>query len=340
MNRNMQLAGFTGKLAYFTMKGIPLKKAIRNTMGDLKDSYLKKAFNNVALQLEDGLPFWKALESGTEIYPAYVIRIIKAGEINERLAETLEEVAIYMDKDEVLKRDVIAAVRYPAIPVDVLCLLTSYIFICIMPFITRMFMEMDLTLPLPTQIILLLANAFRNPIFLIFFFGLLAIFNIIVLSGSKITKKILYHLPLSGSLMKKLYASRTAGATTLMMKNGIPLHESIDILSRDPDFEPVKSSLKIMSARLSQGKRFSIAVRESGMFPDLASWMFEKVNNVGALEKFLSTAALIYRDDLGNLSCKSGKALSAIFSIVLFGTVAIVVISVFLPLYQLIGRLY
>ncbi|MCD4785598.1 MAG: type II secretion system F family protein [Candidatus Eremiobacteraeota bacterium] len=339
MNRNLQLAGFTGKLAYFTMKGTPLKKAIRNTMGDLKDSYLKKAFNNVALQLEESLPFWKALESSKKIYPAYIIRIIKAGEINERLAETLEEVANYIDEDEVLKRDVSAAVRYPAIPVNVLCLLTAYVFIFFMPVVTRMFIDPYLTFPLPTQIMIFLANTFRNPGFLLIFFGMLAIFDIIVLSGGNIAKKILYHLPLSGSLMKKFYASKTAEVTTLMMKNGIPLHESIDILSKDPDFEPVKSSLKMMSASLVRGKRFSIAAKESGMFPDLASWMFEKINNVSALEEFLSTLASMYRDDLGSLSYKSGKALAAILSIILFGAVAIVVISVFLPLYQCIGKL-
>jgi len=339
MNRNMQLAQFTGKLAYFMKKGTPLKKAIRNTMGDLRDSRLKKSFENIALQLEDGLPFWKALESSERVYPGHAIKIIKAGETKEKLAETLEETAIYLEEEEILEKDVMSAIRFPAIPINVLCLIFSYIFICFIPFIMEMFNGMDLTLPLPTQIIVFFAEAFKNPLFLLFFFGFLAVFDFVVLSGNVLTKKILYKLPLSGSLIKKLYTSKTARAATLMMKYGIPLQESIDILSKDPDFEPIEPSLERLSSSLNQGNRFSIASKESGMFPSLASWMFERIDNANALEKFLQATAVIYRDNLGSLVCKSGKALSATFTIIIFGILAIIVISVFLPLYQLIGRL-
>lgn len=339
MNRTEELASFTQKLAYFAQRGVPLGETIINTRADLCDPYLRDAFEKVGLAMHYGDTFRKALDSAPALYPPNLLKIIEQAELKEELPETLEDIARYLKEKEILAQDVATAINQTIIPINFIALLILGIFIFLMPTFLDLFKDMSLNLPFPTRIIMFIGNLFAIPVFSYSYILALIVFNFLVLMKNPLENSVLYNLPIVGSLIRRFYIYNFARSTELMLNMGIPLLGAIECIAKETQFPPVKRELLKVEEELKLGKKLLIAISSAALFSGVLKWIMENMQSDDDLKRFFAKIADIYKNDILNMQVRTDKARSTIFAMILVGVVVILVISVFLPLYQLIGRL-
>ncbi len=339
MKKTKELAEYTAKLALFTRRGVPLAEIIRNLRNDLKDPSLKEAFDRVADSASKGSSFWVSLESAPPIYPDYIKALIQAGEMDDRLAETLEDIAQYLTEVKQTEQMAIDAIRHPLIPVDFLCLFAAFSFFFLTPLVVDLYGGMSLKLPIPTIILIFTAKLFHNPYFLIFFCGLLAVFNILLLIKDPLKNRLLLHISLSGNIAKKYYTYLIARLTSLMMKRGLTAEFSLNAISSDVELGSFKDSIVSIVRELEKGKPMGSIIEQFKQFPKSFRWILENMKDEGDLGRFLQSSAEYFRQDLATMQIRYNQTLSGAYVLTLGGILLIAIVSLFLPLYQLIGQL-
>ena len=339
MKKTKELAEYTAKLALFTRRGVPLAEIIRNLRNDLKDPYLKEAFDRVADSASKGNSFWVSLESAPPIYPDYIKAIIQAGEMDDKLAETLEDVAQYLTETKETEKMASNAIRHPLVPIDFLCLFTAFTFFFLTPMLVDLYGGMSLVVPPPTAVMMFFARLFHNQNFLEFYFGFFAILNILLLYKDPLKNRLLTHINLSGNIIKKYKTYLLARLTSLMMKRGLTAEFAFNAISLDPEFEDCKDTIVPMVKELEKGNTIGSIINQFNEFPQSFRWMLEKMKDEGELYRFLQSSAEYYRQDLETTQIRFNQTLSGAYALALVGVIFIAVVSLFLPLYQIIGKL-
>lgn len=339
MNKTKELAEHTAKLALFTRRGVPMAEIIRNIRSDLKDPSLKEAFDRVADSASKGGSFWVSLESAPPIYPDYIKAMIQAGEEEDHLAETLDDISRYLAEKMETAEMAEKAVRHPLIPVNFLCFFTVFAFYFLTPMVVDLYGGMSVALPLPTKVIIFLAQLFRNPQFLVLYFSALAGFNIILLITDPLKNKLLEKISISGNVIRKYYTYLMARLTSLMMRRGLTAEFALNAISSEQELTAYKDTIVSLVKELEKGKPMGSIIEQFTLFPPTFRWMLENMKDEGELEKVLQSSAEYYRKDLETLQVRSNHTLSGVYVLALGGVLFIAIVSLFLPLYQIIGTL-
>ena len=340
MNRNMELADFTAKLAMFIRKGIPIDETIKNIRSDLADRDLKDSFDRVASACSHGDSFWVALESAPKIYPSYLKTVIQMGEENGRLVETLEDISSYLRDRTRLEEMAGNAFRGFLVPFNFILLFAAFSFMLITPWFLDLYDGMNLSLPFPTKTALLLTSLFSNKIFIgIYFLFILAV-NFLFLVGSPVRNLILFNLTLTGSLLKKYYAFVVSRLSSMILKQGGTIEFSLNEIEKGMDFSPVKQTLHNLRKKLENGNDIRSIIGKCSDFPQSFKWMLKEVKNPEDIQDLMNTSANFYKMDIEIFQFKSMKIVNGLYILVVGGILLVSVFSMFLPMYQLIGKLY
>jgi type IV pilus assembly protein PilC len=306
---------------------------------NIKDSYLKDSFSKIGIALGYGAPFSRALEESPKVYPPYMLKIISYAEAKEDLPQTLEEIASGIENEEGMDRDVRVIIRYPIMPINVMLFLSVFLLNVLSPMYSSLFIDMSLQLPITTNFMILVSGILRNPVFLMVFVILILALNAVFYLRDVTKSAALYYLPFTGALIKKFYAYKTALWASLMLEKGMRPEEIFKSLTEGTDFAPVKKSLESITTEISAGKGFAAAAASLASFPKLFGWFQEKYAGKGDIKNSLDSCVRYIRSDVMEVWTIEGKSALSVFMLVFMGFAAIMVISIFIPLYQLIGRL-
>lgn len=339
MNNTRELAEITGKLAYFARRDVSMAEAVRNIRMDARDTKIKEALEKVCSALDSGKPFWKALESAPPIYPDAIFEVIKAGELDEELPHTLEEAARFLMEEESMKEGIKSTLRNSILPFDFIAVIVLFVLSRFAPAFTDLFHGMSLELPLPTRFIMFLTYLFKNPMFNMIYLLILVVISIILLAPRPTENSLVFYLPLAGGLIRKFYTYHISRLTAMLVERKVDINRAVDSVISSIPLAPARKELEILSHELNSGKRFSIAIIPTKIFPGLFRWMFQKLDSETNLLNYLTGASDIYRDDILSLGLKINRASHSMFMIIMFFLMCFLIISLFLPLYQLIGKL-
>ncbi|HPZ08520.1 MAG TPA: type II secretion system F family protein [Candidatus Eremiobacteraeota bacterium] len=341
MNKTEELASITGRLAYFSNQGIPLYEIINHIKGDIKNNFLKNAFDKLSVLLRGGKSLSKALDSSPSIYPGYIKKIIEKGEEKGNLSEKLQEITSFMTEEEKLESSICKkGVIIPLIIYtnSVAALFLFMIFI-ILPTCVELFEGMDLCLPLPTRILIGITKVCRNPCYLIGPAGLLfiIILNLWALFSNPIRSSITYYIPIIGDIVRKYYTYKIASRGSLLLKAGLSVEEVFLELSRGIDMGHAKRALAYISKRLKEGEKLATIFEVPQFFPPTFSLIMVRGEKEGKLEKFMRGAGDMYKEELIRLQPKDLMQPGHVFTVIFGFIMGFIIISVFLPMYQLIG---
>ncbi|MCE1247817.1 MAG: type II secretion system F family protein [Firmicutes bacterium] len=339
MNRNIELANYTNELAFLLKKGISPGEAIKNTYVNLNDAYLKESFSKVAIALGYGAPLSRALSESPRIYPPQALKIIACAEACEDIPQTLTELADSLKNEARMKVDVRTILRFPIMPMNIILCLALFISQLMSPMYFSLFKSMNLNLPITTKFILFMNSFFQNPVFFMLYISFIVVINVLFFIKDVSKNQILYSLPITGKLIKKFYAYRTAMWSSLMLEKGVKLQDALSSIAEGTDFEPVKTSLNKLAAEISSGKSFSGVASSMPLFPAIFKWFNEQYSGKGDLKNCLESCAKIMRTDIMDSWNTEGKNTASTFMLLLLGIAGVMILSVFLPMYQLIGSI-
>ncbi|GMU58071.1 MAG: fimbrial assembly protein PilC [Candidatus Xenobia bacterium] len=339
------LTVFSRQFATMINAGLAMVRCLDILSEQTEDKKLQQTLVQVRRDVEGGSTLSNALGKHPTVFSTLYISMVKAGEMGGVLDEVLERLAGFMEKDFGLKKKVKSALTYPVVILVMALGIVFFLVTYILPTFVQLFEGMSLQLPLPTRILITITKGARNPIVLTVV-GVLVVVGSILLNryiqtpvGKKQYDLLKLNIPVFGLLNKKVAISRFCRTLGTLLSSGVPIMQALEIVGKASGNEIIAMTVSKVRESIREGESIASPLGASGMFPPMVTQMVAVGEETGNLDAMLSKISDFYDTEVEYLLASLTSMLEPIMIVGMGGIVGFIVISVFLPLYQLIGNL-
>src|SRR5262249_8894666 len=279
-----------------------------------------------------------------KVFDALYVNMVEAGETGGILDTILQRLSSYIEKNVKLQRAVKSALVYPVGVLTVAAGVITLLLWKVVPIFATLFAGLGVDLPLPTKIVIQLSNFIGS------IFGLLILVGIIGMAigikvwygteqGRYILDSLILKLPVVGILMRKSAVARFTRTLGPLIAWGVPILEGLDITAKTAGNAVVERSLQRVRKSLEEGKTLTEPLKDSEVFPGMVTQMISVGEQTGAMDAMLQKIADFYEEEVDAAVKDLLTALEPIMIVFLGVVVGGVVISMYMPLFSLIGKL-
>jgi general secretion pathway protein F len=338
-----ELAQFTHQLATLLGAGQPLDRALGILLELPEGERAKKLVERVRDRVRGGTPLSQALDEEHSVFPKLYISLVRAGEAGGSLEDTLRRLADYLERAQQLRGSIVNALIYPAfLMVGVLgslVLLLAYV----VPQFVPIFEDMQVPIPLITQIVLAIGNTLQSWWWLI----VLVLVGGIAFWRARLrdpVARLAWHgklltMRMIGPLMLKIETARIARTMGTLLKNGVPLLSAIGISRQVTSNRALDEALEQAAEQVKGGGGLSLALAQSQRFPRLALQMVQVGEEAGQLDTMLLKVADTFDLESKRAIDRLLAALVPALTIVMTVLVAIIMAAILLPLLSLTSNI-
>ncbi len=338
------LAVFTRQFSVMIDAGLPLVQCLEILAGQQENKVFQKVLTATRASVEGGTTLSAAMRQHEKVFDALYVNLVEAGETGGILDTILQRLSLYIEKNVKLKRAVKSAMVYPIVVLSVAGLVIILLLWKVVPIFATLFLGLGVDLPLPTRIVIGLSN-FVGSIF--GFLILLAFVGVII--GLKVWYKtpvgrmaidrLLLKLPLLGLLLRKIAVARFTRTLGTLISSGVPILEGLDITARTSGNAVIEASLLEVRKALEGGRNLADPLRDTNVFPGMVTQMIGVGEQTGAMDAMLQKIADFYEDEVDAAVKDLLAAMEPLMIVILGVVVGGIVISMYLPLFSLIGQL-
>ena len=339
-----ELAIFTRQFSVMIDAGLPLVQCLEILASQQENKTFQKVLTGTRGQVEGGATLSAAMRSSPKVFDSLYVNMVEAGETGGILDTILQRLSSYIEKNVKLQRAVKSAMVYPVGVLTVAGSVITLLLWKVVPIFATLFAGLGVDLPLPTKIVIALSN-FVGSIFgflvLVaiagFIFGLKVWYG--TPQGRFVLDTIILKLPVLGMLMRKIAVARFTRTLGTLISSGVPILEGLDITAKTAGNAVVEKALQQVRKSLEEGKSLTDPLKESEVFPGMVTQMIAVGEQTGAMDAMLQKIADFYEEEVDAAVKDLLTALEPIMIVFLGLVVGGVVISMYLPLFSLIGKL-
>lgn len=340
-----ELVIFSRQLTTLIESGIPIVGALDILCEQITNPYFKKVIATVLKELKEGSSFAAAIGKYPNIFSELYVSMVEAAETSGNLPQILERLSVYLEKASSLTKKVISSLTYPAVVIFMAVAITAFLILKVIPTFKGIFASLGGTLPLPTQILIMISDALRKYmlVFVVFFaFAGVAFKKYITTpKGKMLYHKTLLRLPIIGDIIKKIAIAQFARTFSTLVRSGVPIVQALDIVGKTSGNKVIEEAVNKSKKSIQEGVPISQPLAESGVFPPMVVRMIGVGEKTGKLEEMLGKIAQFYEEQteivIGSLTSLIEPLVIAFMGVVIGG----IVVSLFLPIVKvmtLIGR--
>jgi len=332
--KRQEIMHFSRQIGAFVRAGIPIVDAIQTVREGTDNERFRDILQDIAEQIQSGIPFSEALARHGDVFPNYYIGILRSAEITGQLDVVLDQLSAYLERDLESRAKLKSALTYPAI-VLVMSLVTVVILVgFVLPRFTGFFKEFDAKLPLPTQLLLDFSD-FTQQWWWLIVGGTVAIGVSLHLflrtDRGQLTKdRIFLKMPLVGDVVQYAVIERFCRIISAMMKAGVPLPEAMQAAIEGANNKVYENALSTAREAMLEGEGMAGPITDTKLFPAAATQMLRVGEDTGTLDAQLDSAANYYAREL-DYKLKKLTSLAEpaiiIFMGVVVGFVAVALVS-------------
>ncbi|MHC4261261.1 MAG: type II secretion system F family protein [Planctomycetota bacterium] len=342
MNRQ-ELVLFTRQLSTMIGAGLSLLESIEVLEAQADTPPMKAACEVLAAELRGGQDLSVAMEACPKAFSGLYISMVRAGEASGQMDVILERLAEYVEASEELKREVKSAMTYPVISMVLVIGITAFLMIGVVPTFRQVFESLGTELPQLTKMVLATSDGMRAN-FIEAFAGLFGlVFGVIMFKrterGGLFFDVLSLKLPVFGELNRKVALARFSRTFSTLVRSGVPIMQTLEIVADTSGNRVISSAVKNSRESVKNGNLLSEPLSEAPIFPPMVVRMIAIGERAGALEQLLEKIAEFY-DSQVKAQIKSLTSLIEPLLISFMGVVVGgVVLSVFLPILDIVGQL-
>src|ERR1035437_2378472 len=339
-----ELAVFTRQFSVMIDAGLPLVQCLEILAGQQENKIFQKVLTATRASVEGGTTLSAAMRQHEKVFDALYVNLVEAGETGGILDTILQRLSAYIEKNVKLKRAVRSALVYPVAVLSVAAAVIVLLLWKVVPIFATLFAGLGVNLPLPTRIVIGLSN-FVGSIFglLILVFIIGGVIGLKVWYGTPAGKmaidRTLLKLPMIGILLRKIAVARFTRTLGTLISSGVPILEALDITARTAGNAVIEKALLEVRKGLEQGRNLSEPLKETDVFPGMVTQMIGVGEQTGAMDAMLQKIADFYEDEVDAAVKDLLSALEPMMIVFLGVVVGGIVISMYLPLFSLIGQL-
>lgn len=334
---------FYSDLSILLSSGIDVKSSMELMAEEQKKEKDKALFIQIKDQIIRGGSLSEAMRDSQQ-FSNYEYYSIKIGEESGRLNTVLEELVLFYNKKIKQKRQIINAFSYPVLVLITAVGAVLFMMNTIVPMFKDIFSRFNSELPAITQFVMDASDIVADYSG-VFFFVLFSL--IIFLSSSKkktwyrkYSSKILLNTPLISPIVKMIYLSRFSQSMALLISSKTPMLQAINLVKNMMDFYPYEHALEIISEDIMRGKDLNESMRQFPIFDSRTCSLVKVAEEVNQLDTIFVKLNKQFSDELEHRIAMISNLLEPIMIIFVGVLVGVILVSMYLPMFQLGTSIY
>ncbi len=331
---------FTRQLATLLEARLPLNNALKTLYEQTSQPALKEAAYQITEDVDAGLSLSQSLERQGDIFSTFFVSMVRTAEVTGNLNEVVSFLADYIEKEAVLVTKARSALIYPAIIIGLFVIVAGILVIFVFPQLAPVFEQSGVDLPFLTKFLIgsgKFVSSWWPVLMLALAVLIIVLFDYLksdegraFLDDSKI------RFPIIKKVFLPITIARFSNAGTMLLKGGVPLAQSIEIISQTLDNVLYQDILREVANDVRQGVPLSEAMSKYPVyFPPLVSQMIVVGETSGQLDKIFTRIATFYDREADTVINNIVDLIQPLLMIGMGVMVALLFASVLLPLYQL-----
>lgn len=336
------LAVFTRQLAVMINAGLPLDQALTALSQQQPNKTFKKAIDQVIADVQAGSSLSNALSKHPHIFDSLYVNMVAAGEAGGTLDVILERLALYIEKITSLVGKVRSALAYPIAVLIMAVGIVSLILWKVIPTFAKLYEEMGTELPLPTRVVIAMSNFLLHQFWLI----LLIIFGIVMAyklyyqteAGKLTIDRFKLKIWIIGKLILKGAIAKVMRTLATLVTSGVEILSAIEIAAKTAGNAVIEKELMDAKEKVAAGKNLSEPLKESKYFPPMVTQMIDAGEQTGAMDVMLTKIADFFDEEVDAAVSALISVLEPIMILFLGGIIGGIIVSMYLPIFNLISK--
>lgn len=317
----------------------PLEEALRAIALQAERPAVRNVLEGVHAGVMEGRRLSDAMSLQGQAFPPLYRAMVAAGEASGALAPILERLADGLERDQVVRGKVITALVYPAVLAVVALGVITALMMFVVPKVVDQFDSMNQTLPLLTRLVIGVSDLLRDWGWLLaVVLVLMGLVTVVALRRPAIRLTVdtaILNLPVVGRLTRDLHGARMARTLSTMIAAGLPVLEGLTITARTVSNHALRAATVLMADAVREGGGLSAAMRRADVFPPILVHMTASGESSGRLEPMLERAADYLEREFSTFTAVMLSLLEPAIIVLMGGIVAIIVLSILLPILQI-----
>lgn len=334
-----ELILFTKQFRSMLNAGVPILRLLQVLEAQTQNKTLKAAIARMIEDIRQGASLYEGMEKHPKIFSRLYCNMIRAGEISGNVPSVLDRLIYIVEHEAKIKDDIKSALRYPQMVVFALGIAFIFLLAFVVPVFANLFSNAGLTLPLPTKVAIFLYTVLKNFWYLIIagvggiIFGLFTYFK--TDQGKLMRDSFLLGLPIIGPLLNKTAMSRFASIFSILQKSGVPVVQSLSILSETIGNAAISKAFDHVRERIQEGEGISNPLKSAKYFPPMVIDLIAIGEESGNIDEMLNEITKHYDDEVAYAVQGLTDAIGPLLMVGLAAVVGFFALAIFLPMWDL-----
>ncbi|MFZ5437569.1 MAG: type II secretion system F family protein [Patescibacteria group bacterium] len=339
--KHEDLVNFTRQLSTMIDAGLPLATGL-NILKEQNNPAMAEVVSTLLREVESGSSFAKALEKQPDVFDRIFVQLVKAGELGGVLDKVLDKLAENLEKDKEFRAKTKGAMIYPAIVFIAMLVVGFVMMVFVIPKLTDMYSDFGAELPLPTLILMSIANFMSK-----FWWLILMIVGGAVAGlrswnktqvGQRKIDEFLFKIPIIGDLRKKIILTSFSRTLSLLLSSGVPLLNGLLIVSESMDSILYREAMLGITKKVEKGVSLARAVAVFDLFPSILHQMMSVGEETGKIDEVLLKLSKYFEAESEQAVKNLTAAMEPLIMVVLGIGVGAMVIAIIMPIYSLTSQ--
>ncbi len=331
---------FTRQLATMMKAGVPLLQSFDIVARGHSNPSMQRLLMEIKADIEKGLSLTQAFGKHPLYFDALFCNLVGAGEAAGILENVLERLAVYKEKILAIKGKIKSALFYPASIIVVAFIITAVIMIFVIPAFKDLFSSFGADLPAPTLVVMAISDFFVKWWWAIFGAiggGIYAFFQAWRRSRKvqMAMDRLMLKLPIFGTVIEKATIARWTRTLSTMFAAGVPLVEALESVGGASGNQVFVEATNKIKAEVATGTSLTVAMQNSGRFPNMVLQMASIGEESGSLDSMLGKVADFYEAEVDDAVEALSSLMEPIIMVVLGTLIGGMVIAMYLPIFKM-----
>lgn len=333
------VALFARQLATMISAGLPLVRSLRSIARDHHDKKLAAVLQIVGDDVQKGESLAGALARHPHVFDEVFVSLVQTGEVSGTLDLVMDHTAAYLERAELLRLKVEAALRYPIFVLTFAGMVFLTMIFKIVPMFSAIYARFKVQLPLPTRILLAVSQGATQhaPIVL----GLLALiaFGISYWTrtarGRLVIDRAKLNFPLFGPLIRMYAITKFARTLGILTQSGTQILSALKVMRPVPGNKVLERGIDDVRSQVEEGISLSRAMSDAAVFPDMLVQMTATGEETGKLDQMLLRTAEFYEQRVTAKVDGLSSLVEPIAIVVLGLVIGVMLLALYLPIFNL-----
>jgi type IV pilus assembly protein PilC len=321
--------------------GLPLVQAMTILAEQSENKTLAGIMRKVVFDVESGNTVSDALAKHPKAFSNLYVNMVAAGEAGGILDTILMRLATFLEKNDALIRKVKGAMIYPGVIMAVAGIAIAVLLIFVIPVFENLFASAGLALPLPTRIVMGMSR-FLNSYWWVVLGSMVGGFFMLkryhaTSNGKLQIDRFLLRVPVLGDVLRKAAVSRFTRTLGTLVSSGVSILDGLEITAKTAGNRVVQDAIMESRSSIAGGDTIAQPLKKSGVFPPMVISMISVGEQTGGLDEMLSKIADFYDDEVDSAVSNLLSLLEPIMIVFLGVVVGGMVVSMYLPIFDMIN---